>query len=260
MSSDPLPTVQINGVVWAQVVVGNTVYATGQFTSARPAGAAAGTNETPRSNILAYDITTGALKTGFAPTLNAQGLALAASPDGQTIYVGGDFTQVNGQNKYRLAALDATTGAVRPNLTAGVDARVRALAVVGNTLYVGGIFSAAANQPRTRLAAFNTTNSQLLPWAPTADAEVSTLAAHPGSNKVFVGGKFGTVNGAGQQGPGRGGRDQRRGATVPGQHDHPQRRHQLRHLRAAGRRRRGLRRRLELRRRRATSRACSPPT
>ena len=57
VSTDPLPTVQINGVVWAQIVVGNTVYATGQFTQARPAGAAPGTNQTPRSNILAYSPT-----------------------------------------------------------------------------------------------------------------------------------------------------------------------------------------------------------
>ena len=212
VSTDPLPTVQINGVVWAQITVGNTVYATGSFTQARPAGAAAGTNQTPRANILAYDITTGALKTAFAPTLNAQGLALAASPDGQTIYIGGDFTQVNGQNKYRLAAVDATTGALR-NFTPGMEARVRALAVNGTTLYVGGIFSAAANQPRTRLAAFNTTTSQLLPWAPTADAEVSTLAVHPGSNKVFVGGKFGTVNGQVYRGVGA--LDGTTGAVLP---------------------------------------------
>src|SRR4051812_9236419 len=33
-AADALPTVQINGVVWAQVVVGNTVYAAGQFTRA----------------------------------------------------------------------------------------------------------------------------------------------------------------------------------------------------------------------------------
>src|SRR5687768_6610035 len=45
VSADVLPTVQINGVVWAQVIVGNTVYATGEFTRARPAGAAAGTNQ-----------------------------------------------------------------------------------------------------------------------------------------------------------------------------------------------------------------------
>ena len=43
VAADRLPTVQINGVVWAQVVVGDTVYAGGQFTRARPAGAAAGT-------------------------------------------------------------------------------------------------------------------------------------------------------------------------------------------------------------------------
>src|SRR4051812_7414353 len=48
VSSAVLPTVQINGVVWAQVIVGNTVYATGEFTSARPAGSALGVNETPR--------------------------------------------------------------------------------------------------------------------------------------------------------------------------------------------------------------------
>src|SRR3954453_670355 len=56
-----LPTVQINGVVWAQVIVGNTVYVTGRFTQARPAGSAAGVNQTPRSNILAYNLTTGNL-------------------------------------------------------------------------------------------------------------------------------------------------------------------------------------------------------
>ena len=42
VSADPLPTWQINGVVWSQVVVGNTVYATGSFTKARPPGVAAG--------------------------------------------------------------------------------------------------------------------------------------------------------------------------------------------------------------------------
>src|SRR5690349_8521963 len=73
VSADSLPTVQINGIVYSQVVVGNRVFATGEFTSARPAGAALGTNETPRSNILAYDLTTGELIQSWAPTLNAAG-------------------------------------------------------------------------------------------------------------------------------------------------------------------------------------------
>ena len=37
VSADPLPTVQINGVVWQQVIIGNTVYAAGRFSTARPA-------------------------------------------------------------------------------------------------------------------------------------------------------------------------------------------------------------------------------
>src|SRR3712207_3342191 len=71
VSADPLPTAQINGVAWAQVVVGNTVYVTGQFTRARPAGAAVGTAEVVRNNLLAYDIRTGELISSFAPSLNA---------------------------------------------------------------------------------------------------------------------------------------------------------------------------------------------
>ncbi len=67
VTADRLPTVQIDGVVWSQAVVGNTVYAGGRFNNARPAGAAPGTNLTPRGNLLAYDITTGNLVTSFAP-------------------------------------------------------------------------------------------------------------------------------------------------------------------------------------------------
>ena len=51
-------------------------------------------NQTTRNNMLAYDLTTGALKTAFNPNLNGQALAVAASPDGSRIYVGGEFTSV----------------------------------------------------------------------------------------------------------------------------------------------------------------------
>ena len=62
-AADALPTVQVNGIVWTQVVVGNTVYAGGRFSAARPAGAAPGRNAVRRSNLLAFDIRTGRLIT-----------------------------------------------------------------------------------------------------------------------------------------------------------------------------------------------------
>ncbi|MEV4257270.1 hypothetical protein AB0J52_29285, partial [Spirillospora sp. NPDC049652] len=35
MSADPLPTWQVDGVVWSMATVGDTVYATGNFSKAR---------------------------------------------------------------------------------------------------------------------------------------------------------------------------------------------------------------------------------
>ena len=72
VSADRLPTAQINGVVWSQVIIGNTVYVGGNFSSARPAGSPAGTNEVARANIMAYNLTTGELIGSFAPRFNAQ--------------------------------------------------------------------------------------------------------------------------------------------------------------------------------------------
>src|SRR5437660_1371103 len=54
VTADALPTAQMDGVAWSQVVVGNTVYVAGKFQNARPAGAAPGTQLTPRRNLLAY--------------------------------------------------------------------------------------------------------------------------------------------------------------------------------------------------------------
>jgi PKD repeat protein len=196
VSADALPTVQVDGIVYDEVIVGNRVYVTGEFTSARPAGASAGTNETPRSNILAFDLATGDLITSWAPSLNAGGRAIVASADGSRIFVAGSFTQVNGVNRYRVAALDATTGALVGNWSPGTNARISALAVSGDTLYLGGIFTNVNNVTRTRLAAVSASSGALLGWAPTADAEVLALAAPAASGKVVAGGKFTLLNGA----------------------------------------------------------------
>ena len=112
VSTDLLPTVQINGVVWSQTIVGNVVYAGGNFSTAQPAGAAAGVNTVPRSNLLAYDIRTGELITSFAPVLNGQVRVVTASPDGSVLYVGGEFTTVDGQSRSRIAAFNTATGAL----------------------------------------------------------------------------------------------------------------------------------------------------
>ena len=138
VSADGLPTWQINGVVWSQVVVGNTVYATGSFSKARPAGVAAGgVGEIAAGNLFAYDITTGN-RVAFSHSLNAQGLAVAASPDGSRIYIGGDFTSVDGLPRGHIAAFDTATGAVVTSFAPNVSNEVRALAATNSTVFIGG--------------------------------------------------------------------------------------------------------------------------
>ena len=169
VSADALPTWQINGVVWSQVTVGNTVYATGSFTKARPPGVAAGsTQEVAAANVFAFDIRTGARVASFDHALDAQGMSLAASPDGSRVYLGGDFTHVDGHPRSHIAAFDTATNALVTTFAPAVNARVRAMAVTGSTVYVGGSFSSVAGQPRTRLAAVTPTGA-LTSWQPTAD-------------------------------------------------------------------------------------------
>ena len=139
VSADPLPTVQINGVAWTQRVIGNTVYVGGKFTTARPAGSAAGVNTVARSNLLAYDIRTGVLINAWAPTTNGDVLSIVPSPDGSRIYIGGSFTTVNGQIRNRIAALNPTTGALITTFQPKPDATVRAIAATNDTVYFGGL-------------------------------------------------------------------------------------------------------------------------
>jgi hypothetical protein len=203
VSADALPTVQVDGVVWSQAVVGTRVYAGGSFTNARPAGAAPGTHLTRRTNLLAYDIRTGVLVTSFAHTLNGQVLSVAASPDGKRVYIGGDFTKVDGATRLRIAAFDTATGKLVPGFAPRLGARARAVVATATTVYVGGTFSTANGAARSRLAAFNAANGHLLRWAPQPNDSVNALVLTPGNAALVVGGRFTVLGGRASYGLGK---------------------------------------------------------
>ena len=204
VTADPLATVQLDGttsIIWGQAIVGNTVYAGGSFSNVHPANTAEGTNLTPRGNLLAYDITTGALQS-WAPTVNGVVKAVTASPDGKRIYVGGSFTVANGATRYNLAAFDATTGALITAFNAAVGGSyVNAIVATADAVYVGGLFTAGgSNVTRKNLAAFAASSGALLGWAPTTDLQVDAMVKDPTTAQVIVGGRFDQVNNAPQRG------------------------------------------------------------
>ncbi len=201
VSAAPLPTVQIDaGVVWTQTMIGSTVYAGGSFSNARPAGAAKGKSLVPRSNLLAYDIRTGNLLTGFAPKINGEVKVVRPSPDGKVVYIGGSFSSVNGKDRYRVAALNATNGTLIADFAPAVGGSyVNAIAVHGSTVYLGGLFTAVAGVDRTNLAAVST-GGALLGWNPITDRQVDAMVFTPKRDKLIIGGRFTTVNGTSQRG------------------------------------------------------------
>ncbi|MFT4297507.1 MAG: LamG domain-containing protein [Micropruina sp.] len=195
VTAEGLPTWQLNGVVWSQALVGKTVYVTGSFTKARPPGTAAGSwQEVPAQNIFAYDITTGD-RIPFDHSLNAQGLVIRASADGSQVFVGGDFTQVDGQSRQHLAAFDTKTGQLT-SFDGRANGPVRALAFIGNTVYAGGNFRTVAGEARSLFASYSVTTGKLSSWKPKGDpdGQVMAMVAAPDKSRIIAGGSFTTIN------------------------------------------------------------------
>jgi hypothetical protein len=192
----PDPSWGTNGRVNAILQVGNVVYLGGNFTEVREHGGA-GPGALPRSYVAAFDATTGAPIAGWDPILNGVVYALASSPDGSKIYVGGAFTTADGVTRPRLVALAAATGVVDTQwLPQAPNGSIRALAVGWNRVYAGGGFIKVGAEARQRLAAFDPTTGALDPvWQPAADNMVRTVAVSAVAYRVYAGGDFNAVSG-----------------------------------------------------------------
>ena len=159
VSADPVnftPHVA-SGQVNAIVQVGNRVIVGGSFSAVRQT---ANGSDIARNNIFAFNASTGAIDTAFAPNLDGSVLALAAAPDGN-VFAGGNFNNVNGVASRKLVKLDVTNGQRVSSFSATADGRVRELIVRGSLLYVGGAFTRLAGAPRGNLGAVNVSSGAI---------------------------------------------------------------------------------------------------
>ena len=200
VSADALPNWQVNGVVWEQAIAGNTVFAGGAFTAARPPGVnAGGAGEVAANKLFAYDITTGNRVASFSHSANGDVISVQVSPDNSVVYVGGDFTTIDGKSRNHIAAFNTSTGALLENFKPSLNGSVRAIALSGDgsTVYAGGMFTSVGGSARNRLAKFTASTGALDPlWTPAADdGRVQSLVVAPAGDKLVVGGRFSTMNG-----------------------------------------------------------------
>jgi outer membrane protein assembly factor BamB len=119
---------------------------------------------------------------------------------GDRIYLGGQFTYVNGVPRSRLAAIDASTGELT-DWAPRASTVVRALAASpdGRRIYVGGDFrSVSGVTGLSYLAAIDASTGAVdASWKPQANYAVRTLATL--GDRVYIGGDFLTINGQSRQ-------------------------------------------------------------
>jgi len=126
------------------------------------------------------------------PTSSIGLQSLAMSPDGQTLYVGGLFSEIGDQSRSNLAAIHVSTGQLT-SWNPVVNSRVRTITPSGTSVYVGGEFTSVNGEQRTRLALISEDGSVDPTWTPRADQPVFCLALF--GSKIFAGGDFVAING-----------------------------------------------------------------
>jgi hypothetical protein len=160
-----------NSAVYAIAQSGNTMFVGGAFHKVTNS---ARTVTYTRSNFLAFSASTGAVN-AMTPTFDGAIWALLAN--GSSLYVGGNFKNVNGVAHRGLVKLNASTGAVDPTFKPVIKwGNVTEIRLVGGRLLIGGTF------PK-RLAALDPTTGADTGYL--ALGISGSIASNAGSTRVY---------------------------------------------------------------------------
>jgi len=193
---NPSPNGRVRAI--SHSLVDGKVYLGGDFTTVNSVAVS-------QSYLAAVDDTNGIVSSGWNPGVNAQVYSLLPSPDG-LLYVGGDFTLIDGQQRNRLAAIDQVSGDLNSDWTADAWDTVHVLGGFGAVviagggfdrdsralLYVGGSFDYVG--PATGSAVKVDPTAQVDSNLPRVNGTVYATVAD-GSGGWYLGGDFSTVGG-----------------------------------------------------------------
>ena len=141
---DPTFVADVGALVDDMVVVGGTLYVGGEFNTV---------DGVTRHHVAAVRTGDGSLVAAFDPNTDGKISALASSPDGSVLYLGGNFTTVGTTSRTYLAKVNATTGAVLSPTFSKVGDVILDLSVSSDGASVygagGGGFNSAAGWSAT---------------------------------------------------------------------------------------------------------------
>lgn len=207
------------------LLVGDWAYVAGQIDKVRDPNT--GVTTSGFSNLFRFSVKTHRLDTTFKPQFfkTAGQVAdgpvngMAASANGQSLYVGGGFKSVRstpGGTAYPrpgLAEISTATGAIDPSFnakvgTGGGGAIVNDVQLVGQSLWLGGAFSHVAGASRTAAASVDPTTGALTssvnlgvskPPVSASPLQVFKIGPSPSKAQAVLIGNFGTVLGQTRQ-------------------------------------------------------------
>jgi Domain of unknown function (DUF5122) beta-propeller len=207
LSETPDNTYMTNGKVYATALSGDgkVLYIGGEFTEVRQKSGVS----RKVSNVAAINVKTGAAIRTWSPKVTGRAAVVhsLALKNGK-VFIGGNFTTVEGKPRKNLAAVGTYTKAVvlspfSPQV-GGDNSYVFALEAGESKLYAGGGFSKVNGAPRKNLAAFSIKTGALdRHWKPeTRSSKVKALELGSRRRSIFVGGPFNYVTGTnGRGGP-----------------------------------------------------------
>jgi uncharacterized delta-60 repeat protein len=132
----------------------------------------------------------GSLDTSFNPRINSTVWAIARQPD-EKILIAGDFTQVNGQPRNRVARL-FPDGTLDPafNPAAGPNSTVRCIVLQGDgKILIGGSFTVVNGRPIPYIARLNSNGLPDSAFSAAINSTVHSLGLQP-DGRILVGGDF----------------------------------------------------------------------
>ncbi|WP_398694268.1 hypothetical protein [Streptomonospora wellingtoniae] len=184
----------LDGRVKAVAPVGDLVVVAGRFDRVA-APDRSGTVE--RHNIFAFERGSGAISDDFAPAVDGTVTSLVPGP-GDSVYIGGGFDRVEGEDLPGVALLSTGEGEPARNFDAAVaGGSVYRIDARGGALYLGGAFDSVGGERRSGLARVDARTGAVDPSFDIALADsrrgglrVQELALSPGGDRLVVAGTF----------------------------------------------------------------------
>lgn len=178
-----------NGIVRALYITSTNAFVGGDFTTISVAN---------RRGFASIGLTGVGTAQPFDLALQAPGTANLVRSillQGNSLYVGGQFTNALAAPHFLVVGFDITSGQPVPtpmgtdfNGTAGAAYGANALASANGNVLVAGDFQSMGGVVRQRAAALSITTGAALPWSPGFDFPVMCMAY--GTNRIYVGGSF----------------------------------------------------------------------